>query len=303
MRGSEGSKLLTSMTGYGRAQTKLPRGTVVVEMKSVNHRYVEVVPRFPREFFALEDEVRKLILDQVSRGRIEVYLYVSEGVLVRDRTVYVDEPLLQAAISLLKRVSTDAHVDFEPPSTGDLLSIPGLFVASDSAPSVEEVTEIVMDTAKRCLEELRFMREAEGRSLLQHLRERLDDLQQLSEAMRDVAHHSVSRYREKLMKKLEQVMSDNNLDASRIAVEVAMVAERTSVEEELRRFVSHVTQFDDLLLSPKGVVGRRLDFLLQEMNREVNTMGAKCDDLPMVEAVLSAKHILEQMREQVQNVE
>lgn len=303
MRGSEGSKLLTSMTGYGRAQTKLARGTVVVEMKSVNHRYVEVVPRFPREFFALEDEVRRLVLNHVSRGRIEVYLYVSEGVLVRDRSVYVDEPLLQAAISLLKRVSTDAHVDFEPPSTGDLLSIPGLFVSSESAPSVEEITEAVMDTASCCLEELCFMREAEGRSLLQHLNERLTDIHKLSVDIEDVAHISVSRYRDKLTKKLEQVVSDNNLDASRIAFEVAMVAERTSVEEELHRFSSHITQFENLLQSPTGVVGRRLDFLLQEMNREINTMGAKCDDLPMVESVLSAKHILEQMREQVQNVE
>lgn len=272
-------------------------------MKSVNHRYVEVVPRFPREFFALEDEARKLILDRVSRGRIEVYLFVSDGVLVRDRSVYVDEPLLESAISLLKRVSTDAHVDFEPPSTGDLLSIPGLFVVSDSAPSIEEVTEVVMDTARKSLDQLCFMREAEGRSLLQHLQERLADLHQLSETMCDVAYHSVSRYREKLMKKLKQVVKDNDLDANRIAFEVAMVAERTSIEEELHRFASHVAQFEDLLLSSTNVVGRRLDFLLQEMNREVNTMGAKCDDLPMVEAVLSAKHILEQMREQVQNVE
>ncbi|WP_109430860.1 YicC/YloC family endoribonuclease [Sulfoacidibacillus thermotolerans] len=295
--------LIVSMTGYGRAQTALPTHKLLVEMRSVNHRFAEVVVRLPREWMELEERVRKLVQAEIARGRVEVYITVTTSAAANAIGVEVDRDLLARALRLIHEVSVASEVDFEPPSIGDLLAIPGLFrTREDDLLSVQEVEEPLFATVKTALSQLLGIRQAEGKHLTQHLEQRLQELSRVVLLMEQRAPQTVQLLRDKLLERLRQLLQ-GEVDATRVALEVAIAAERTSVEEEIERLKSHIMQFRKLVESQELAVGRRLDFLLQEMNREVNTIGSKCADLAMTDAVLLAKHGIEQMREQVQNAE
>nr|NNM90032.1 YicC family protein [Bacilli bacterium] len=295
--------LLTSMTGYGRAENKLAKGVVVVEMKSVNHRYGEVAMRFARPFMSLEEEIRHFVIEKISRGRVEIFLHLSESLLHRSRRVYVDEGVLEVALGLLKRVSKEASVDFDPPSTGDLLAISGLFVTDEAFSLQDDLVEVILLTARQSLEALVAMRRKEGERLHSYLWERLLSMRHLTQQLMGRTKISMEQYRHQLTKRVKQTIAVTSEEENRIAFEVALVAERIAVDEELMRLTSHIQQFDALLQANEEPVGRKMDFLLQEMHREINTTGAKCTDSVMTELVLQAKHVLEQMREQVQNIE
>lgn len=247
-----------------------------------------------------EDSVRKLVQDFVLRGRIEVHAGFAER--SGGRRVTVDRDLLAAAIALLKSELWKGELDFDPPSAGQLLGIPGLF-ALESPPLDSGATkEALVAATTGALQELTTMRRNEGEALRRHLSGRREDLAHLVNRIEERAPSAVAAYRERLERRLRESLLASDVDPGRLAAEVAIVAERTSVEEELARLHSHLTQLEALLEDGKAV-GRKLDFLLQEMQREINTAGAKNSDLVSAQAVLDAKHVLEQMREQAQNVE
>lgn len=299
---AEGCALLTSMTGYGRAACTCADFVVVVEMKSVNHRFTDVVLRFGRELFAAEERVRALVSERCARGRIEVFATIAPLQGQIGRRYEVNQPLLQAALRLARQVTGEAPIDLEGLAIGHVLALPGLFVEQTDYRDANAVSDAVYEAARQALRELVDRRQAEGERLAEHLRRRAGDLQRVCEQLRARAPDAVAVQREKLVSRLTDLLSGQTVDAQRVAIETALFAEKTSIEEEVERLGSHLRQWETVMTSGRAA-GKRLEFLLQEMGREMSTIGAKSTDLAMIEAVLEGKHILEQMREQVQNVE
>ncbi|MCY0877245.1 MAG: YicC family protein [Firmicutes bacterium] len=290
------------MTGYGRAECIRADFVAVVEMKAVNHRFTDVSLRFGRELFAAEERVRAMVASACGRGRIDVYATIANAQGQSGRQYVVNQPLLQAALRFACQVTADAPIDMDGPGVGHLLALPGLFVEQTDLRDPQVMVQAVVEAAERALAELLQMKQREGVRLTDHLLRRADDLQEVCDRLKARAPQSVLAYREKLAQRLSELLSQLTPDAQRMAFEVALFAEKTSVEEELERLDSHVMQWRQVIAGG-GTVGKQLDFLLQEMARELSTIGAKVGDLDMTQAVLLGKHILEQMREQVQNVE
>jgi len=290
------------MTGYGRAECACSGTVAIVEIKTLNHRFADVVLRFPRELFALEDQVRQLVGEVCQRGRVEVYASLQPNSANQKSQYTINQPLLKATVALLRQVMADGSLDVALPSAGHLLAVDGLLIEHVVERLDEGVEVAVLNATRAALQELAHMRRTEGESLFLHLRKRAQDLREVCSELSVRAPEALRTGREKLARRLAEVLAVHAVESQRLALETAIAAERTSVEEELERLQSHVRQFMRIL-DEQGQAGKRLEFLLQEMAREVNTIGAKSADLKMTEGVLAAKHILEQMREQTQNVE
>jgi len=292
------------MTGYGRAEVEFGDALAVVEIRSVNHRYADVVTRFARDLYGFEEDVRTLVGEYCRRGRVEVFATLAAPGTVPAREYAVNQALLATALSLLRQVTDNGGLDVELPRASDLLLLPGLFIERTWSAPVKDQERAILAATRVALEHWQTMRRREGANLTAHLVARLADLSALCEQLIlgvPIQEHAA---RERLQRRLDEVLSDRSVDAERMAVEMAIMNQRSSVEEELHRLKSHCSQASGILEEQDGTgAGKRLEFLIQEMAREVNTIGAKSADLTVTEQVLSAKHILEQMREQVQNVE
>ena len=294
--------VLTSMTGFGRAEAALGERTLVVEIRSVNNRHLDVSPRLPRELWHMEAALRRTVQESVRRGRVEVHVTVADRIGRPGRSVSVDRELLQSAIAVLKDACAAAPIDFEPPSVGHLLALPGLFISAEEPEPLAGREEAVADAVARALQELVAMRRNEGETLHRHLERLGGRMQEIWESLAAAASGMAEAQREKLTRRLARALGDGEASQERIALEIALWADKTSVEEELNRLQSHLDQYRSLLAADGESVGRRLEFLVQEMHREMSTIGAKAPD-HAAEAVLAGKHVLEQMREQLQNVE
>lgn len=294
--------MLSSMTGYGRAQARTGSRTLVVEVRSVNHRHADISPHLPRELWPLEDAIRQLALAHVRRGRVDIHLTCAEAEESSQRSVSVNRDLLSAAIVLLKEVCQSAPIDFEPPSLGDLLALPGLFTPSETAFADFPEADVLALVAS-ALDGMSAMRGREGARLQAHLGGLCDRLEEVRFRLSALAPELSAAYRDRLDRRLSSVIADADVTAERLTLEWALWADRTSVEEEIERVGSHLEQFRGLMAREGEGVGRRLEFLVQEMQREIQTVGAKWTDLSVSECVLAGKHTLEQMREQLQNVE
>ena len=290
------------MTGYGQAEQTVGGYRLTVEVRSVNHRFADVVVRLPREWARHEDGLRQLVLQHVRRGRVEVLVASSLQDAVGGRPVRVNEALLAAALGVLRTVGAQAPLDFEAPALGDLLAIPGLFEVAEAGDSPIGPDEL-NKAAAIALQELVAMRRNEGERLRAHLLGLHGELRALLSCLRGVAPQASAAHRERLALRMQELLQGAQTDPGRIAFEAALLAERGDIEEELHRLDSHAQQLVALLSVRDEAVGRRLDFLVQELHREVNTIGAKAADLQVAELVLDAKHVIEQMREQLQNVE
>jgi len=297
----KGIFMIKSMTGYGRAEAELDGTRFLVEIKAVNHRYAEIVMRMPREFLPFEDAMKKAVLERVSRGRLDVFLTV-EQTGESGRAFVVDEALaarlLAAADGLAERLGLSERL-----SLTDLLRQEGVLTVVDNVRDPADLQPILLDVVQVAAQRLVEMRAQEGARLDSDFRQRLAKLAQLVATIQSRSPQVVQDYEERLRKRLTEALAGTALaDEQRLLTEVALLAERMSIDEELVRLDSHVAQFTHILDAPEPV-GRKLDFLVQEMNREVNTIGSKANDLQIAAQVVEAKSVLEQIREQIQNVE
>ena len=291
-----------SMTGYGGA-TKRHGGFIIqFEIKSVNHRYGEVVIRMPREWTCYEDGLRRLVLSHVKRGRIDVFINKEceeDNTSVMSLNTPVLEAYLKAASEIGEKYGTDATM-----TTADLLSLPEVMTAASDAHGLE-LSEALEQTLQQGLSEaiqgLVAMREQEGNHLVQDISKHLTRLQEIHAELITLAPEVVKDYRSRLESRLSELM-EGALDEQRFAMEVAIFADRSNVDEELTRLKSHFEQCHRLLQSTEPV-GRKLDFLIQEMNRETNTIGSKANYLALVNRVVEMKAELEKIREQAANIE
>ncbi len=291
--------MVRSMTGYGRGEAIVNDCHVVVELKAVNHRYQEVVFRLPRVLTPLEERLRRLVRERVLRGRVEGVLSVGAGGR-RIQQVRVEPALAEAyyrGIQELKGLlQLNGRVGLE-----HLIALPGVLSLEEEA-DVEAWWPAAERAATLAVDSLVAAKEAEGVRLAEDIRRRIQHVGRLGEEIAARAPVVVEEYRTRLTRRLREWLEGGVIDDNRLAAEVAIFAERSDVTEETVRLRSHITQFL-ATMEGQGPVGRQLDFLLQEMLREVNTVGAKAGDLAIRRAVLLAKGELERIREQVQNIE
>jgi uncharacterized protein (TIGR00255 family) len=294
--------MIKSMTGYGRGEVEVGGLRWVVELKTVNHRFLEVSPSLPRHLWALEDRIRKLIKNRLSRGRVDVQLSW-EGRAERSQTVSLD-PAMTAEIKGLLTDLTRALPEPEPVRLEHLLHFADLIVAKErQAQDLEEIWEAVSRALAQALEALEVMRGNEGAALGEELSGHLGQVAQELQRIKAQADLVPGLWQEKLKVRLDELLAETApVDEGRLAQELAFLAERRDIREELTRLESHVIQFQEALAVP-GPVGRKLEFLLQEMLREANTIGVKAGDLDIAQAVVAIKGLLERLREQVQNIE
>jgi uncharacterized protein (TIGR00255 family) len=292
------------MTAYGRGEVETPSQKWVVELKSVNHRFLELALNLPRRLWALEDRFRKLIKSRVARGRVDMQIsweFFGDQAL----TLRLDEGLVASVRTILEQLRLAGNTP-ESLRLEHYLHFSDLIVAKEQANQdleVEEIWETVSQAVNQALDLLEEMRLTEGAALAADLAGHLADIRQELSDIAVQAPQLPQLWRERVTTRLAELFPEGApVDETRLAQEVALMAERRDVAEELARLESHLSQFEQTLVSP-GPVGRKQEFLLQEMLREANTIGSKSGDLDISQAVLAIKGSLERLREQVQNIE
>lgn len=291
--------MLTSMTGYGRAANSSSRGAVTVEIRSLNHRYFDVSLRMPREFSAVEERVRSQISQRVARGRIEVSVSVEwRG---ESRSVAFDTHLARVYAEGLASLA-DA-LELEPIRAVDAVSrLPDVITISEAEVDADSLWEMLRPALSDAIDQVVEMRKEEGARLERDIAGRIEVIEQAVVEVGQRAPEVVEAYRAKLARRVGEMIEDVRVDESRLATEVALFADRCDITEETVRFKSHIKQFRDTILE-SGDCGKKLDFIIQEMNREANTIAAKSQDSSISALAVEIKAELEKVREQVQNVE
>jgi uncharacterized protein (TIGR00255 family) len=293
--------MLKSMTAYGRGEAEVAGQKWVVELRSLNHRFLELVLNLPRRLWALEDRVRKLIKGGIQRGRVEMQL-TWEGQAEAALKMRLDQGLVAAVQSVLQELQGAAGLP-EPLRLDHFLHFTDdIVVRERETLDLEEIWAQLTPGVEQALARLEEMRLTEGAALAAELANHLELVRQECSRIADRAPQLPQLWRERVTARLAEIPEITSLDEARLAQEVAMLAERRDLTEELARLESHVGQFQQTL-QIKGAVGRKLEFLQQEMLREVNTIGSKAGDLEIAQSVLEIKGTLERLREQIQNIE
>lgn len=288
------------MTGYGREQSFCGNRNILVEIRSVNHRYYEFSSRVPRVYAYLDEKLKSLLNGSISRGKVEVSVSIM-NTEESDVLIEVNRSVAEQYINALRKVNEvlDLRDDL---SLSQITRFPDVFNVQKTVEDEDEVWQAVESVAKAALEKFVAMREREGLKMKEDILSKLDEIEKMVGFIEANAPQMVENYRTRLYNKLKDVLEDKNIDEQRIITEAAIFSEKVAVDEETVRLRSHISQFRELL-ETDGPVGRKLDFLVQEMNREVNTTGSKVQDLELTRTVVDMKSEIEKIREQIQNIE
>lgn len=288
------------MTGFGRGESSGAGYQFSVELKSVNHRFLEIIVRSPRNFTGFEERIRKTLQKKFQRGRIEVHVNVVETE-ERKRLVKVDKDLALSYDKTLKDLALALHTAYET-DIYRLVNLPEVLSVVDPEIDLDTLWRVCADSLMKASDGFGQMRCAEGEKLTSDLLQRLELIAEYLQTIAERAPYVVTVYQQRLQERIQTLLGEVELDATRLANEVVYFADRASITEELVRFDSHLTQSREALRSSEPV-GRKLDFLVQEMNREINTIGSKANDLRIGQQVVNVKSELEKIREQIQNLE
>ncbi|WP_226681205.1 YicC/YloC family endoribonuclease [Sutcliffiella horikoshii] len=291
--------MVKSMTGFGRAEAKQGSYQVLVEMKSVNHRFCEINIRMPKQFLAMEEKMKKVVNSYLQRGRIEMFITI-EGQDIHDKHLNVDWELLSAYIDSIHKVK-DRYQISGSIEINDILKLENVFTIMETQKEMEAIEELLQEQVHSASKQLVAMRAAEGEQLKKDIITHLTFIEKMSEQLAKLGPTVVEAYRLRLEKKLKEYLG-SQIDEQRILAEAAIFADKADINEELKRINSHLGQFTQSLQS-LDPVGRKLDFLVQELNREVNTIGSKANDANIANLVVEMKACLEKIKEQVQNIE
>lgn len=291
--------LVKSMTGFGRSIRSNEHIKVTVEVKTVNHRFAEYHFRIPRSLTNFEDKLKKKLNEYIKRGRIEVFITI-EGEELTNRKLLVDWSLLEDYLQYIKEIQKRFQIN-ESLSLKDILNRDEIFSIEEQESGTECIEELVLDASIEAAQNCVNMREAEGKALQQDIRSHIEKIQSTVQALRQYAPIVVEQYANRLKKRIQEYV-DLQLDEARIVTEIAIFADKADINEELTRLDSHVVQFNTFL-NDQEPVGRKLDFLVQEMNRETNTIGSKANDAKIAAEVVELKSLIEKIKEQIQNIE
>ena len=289
-----------SMTGYGRGAATLEGRELTIELKSVNNRFLDIGMKLPRQLSFLEDGLRKLLNDSLSRGHVDVF--VNYRNLRSDaKTVRVDEALLKAYLTSA-RESAKALDLADDLTLSRALTLPDVTTILPADEDQQALTELATAAMTAAIEGLKAMRFKEGERLKLDLSARMDTMTGYAAVIERRAPAVVEEYRAKLTARIEELLGETEVDRARLATEVAIFADRAAIDEEIVRLNTHLVHFRELLTANEPV-GRKMDFLVQEMNRECNTIGSKANDAELTSIVLLCKAEIEKLREQIQNIE
>ena len=292
--------MVKSMTGYGRAVETVNGREFTVELRSVNNRYLYCAVKLPRALSFAEDAVKQAVKGAISRGKVDVFISLrSES--AQDVKITLNAPMVDGYIAAMRQMAKDYGIR-EDISVSLLSRMPDVFTVDKPEVDEEQLLSDLLSVVGKALERFDAMRTAEGKALENDLRSRGETILSLVEQVEAGSGQTVADYRTRLENKLKEVLANTAIDESRILTEAAIFADKVAVDEETVRLRSHLDQMNNMLTTG-GAIGRKLDFLLQEMNRESNTIGSKCSDVRLARIVVDIKAELEKIREQTQNIE
>ena len=292
--------MVKSMTGYGRAVETVNGREFTVELRSVNNRYLDCSVKLPRSLTFAEETVKQAVKTTISRGKVDVFITVrSED--SSDVKITLNASMVEGYLAAMKQMVTDYGVQ-DDISVSVISRMPEVFTVEKPEVDEEQLLADLMGVVKQALANYDAMRAAEGKALENDLRSRGNTILELVSQVEAGNGQTVSDYRIRLENKLKEVLANTAIDESRILTEAAIFADKVAVDEETVRLRSHLEQMNNMLTAG-GAIGRKLDFLLQEMNRESNTIGSKCSDVKLARIVVDIKAELEKIREQTQNIE
>ena len=292
--------MVKSMTGYGRAVETVNGREFTVELRSVNNRYLDCNVKLPRSLTFAEETVKQAVKATISRGKVDVFITVrSEG--TSDVKITLNAAMVEGYLAAMKQMVSDYGVQ-DDISVSIISRMPEVFTVEKPEVDEEQLLADLMSVVKQALANYDAMRAAEGKALENDLRSRGNTILELVSQVEAGNGQTVSDYRIRLETKLKEVLANTSIDESRILTEAAIFADKVAVDEETVRLRSHLEQMNNMLTTG-GAIGRKLDFLLQEMNRESNTIGSKCSDVRLARIVVDIKAELEKIREQTQNIE
>ena len=292
--------MIKSMTGYGRAVKTIHGREFTVEIRSVNNRYLDANVKLPRVFGFAEDSVKARIKQEISRGKVDVFISAgaAEG---GDVQISLNRSLLEGYLSAMRAIAADYSVQDDISVTA-LTRFSDIFLVEKQTEDEQQITEDILSVLDEALERFSAMRAAEGAALEADLRARAATILSLVEKVEARSPVTLAEYRARLTQKMQEVLQSTSIDEGRILQEAAIYADKIAVDEETVRLRSHLSQLD-AMLTTGGAIGRKLDFLLQEFNREANTIGSKGNDIEQARTVVEIKAELEKIREQTQNIE
>ena len=292
--------MIKSMTGYGRAVHNIDGLEITVEIRSVNNRYLDCSVKLPRVYGYTEDGVKQLVKENVTRGKVDVFISII-NTAGEEVSISLNKPVLEGYLAAMQTIAADYNVHNDISVTA-LSRLPDVFLTKKPDIDEEARAKAILHTVRDALEQYNQMRAVEGEALKQDLLNRRETLLELVAKVEARSPITVAEYRSRLYQKMQDVLSSTTIDESRILTEAAVFADKVAVDEETVRLRSHLNQLQQML-SDGGAIGRKLDFLLQEMNRESNTIGSKGNDLEQARTVVDMKAELEKIREQIQNIE
>lgn len=292
--------MIRSMTGYGREQQIIDQRDITVEIKSVNHRYYEFSARVPRAYGYLEEKLKSFVKGKISRGKIEVGVTIN-NLNGKEADIKVDKTMALGYVNALRNANEFLNLEDDITLTS-LMKFSDIFTVQKIAEDEEKIWNDVKSVAEKALKKFVAMRETEGQSLKSDLLAKLSVVEETLKNVEKLAPLTAVNYREKLYAKLKEVLGDTDIDNQRILTEAAIFAEKIAIDEETVRLESHICQFRELLENDEPL-GRKLDFLVQEINREINTIGSKAQNLDITRCVVDMKSEVEKIREQIQNIE
>ncbi len=288
------------MTGYGHVEGVFEGKRVVAEIRSVNHRYADYNIKVPRYYGFLEDMARKYVSTYINRGKVDVYISV-ESYGETDKQITLNSALASSYIDALRQIRDEFGV-IDDISVSSVARFNDIFLSERKEEDAEQIWQTVLCALEPAVEQFVQMREREGERMLEDVKQRADFMLSLVSEVEKRSPERVEEYRERLYAKMAEVLEASDIDESRILAEAAIYADKVAVDEETVRLRSHFTELDTILSSGEPA-GRKLDFLIQEINREINTIGSKANDMQTAKIVVDLKAELEKMREQVQNIE
>lgn len=288
------------MTGYGRAQKILGGRDILVEIRSVNHRYYEYSSRIPRAYNYIDEKLKSLLKTSVSRGKVEVSVTIN-NIEARESEISINKAVAEGYINALRSVSGELGLK-DDLVLSKLIKLPEIFVVQKAPDNQEEIWADISEVASEALQKFVEMRQTEGEKLKEDIISKADYILEMVSKVEELSPLTVENYRNRLYQKISEVLEGKDIDEQRILTEAAIFAEKIAVDEETVRLHSHVSQLKNIFTSDEPV-GRKLDFIVQEMNREVNTIGSKAQDLNITRLVVDMKAEIEKIREQIQNIE
>lgn len=290
---------MKSMTGFGRASLESNGKNYIIEIKTVNNKYSDITVKSPKRLSFMEDKIRKQIANRITRGKVEVSVSFFDF-SNKSKNVVLNKEIAKEYIKQLREIADENNLS-ENISVVEIAKLPDILNSIDSD-NDEEIASEALQCLNMALDSLIEMRKTEGENIKQDLLVRIERVQKLVDKIAENSKGIVEEYVSKLEKRIKEILKTDVVDENRIAQEAVIYADKTSIEEELTRLNSHIVQFKELVNSD-GPVGKKLDFMIQEMNRETNTIGSKAGSGEITKAVIDLKVELEDIREQIQNIE